>query len=78
MSTPESRRFPKGMRLIARGPDRINGTPDVDGIIIGVRPDDGMVLVKEKHWDTPTVLNPNGGWFLLKPSLPDTNLNKHA
>lgn len=61
-------RFVKGKRLVARGPHRIVGNPDVDGIIVGMR--GRLVLVQERHWPTPTPVKPDGGWFSLIVSDP--------
>lgn len=53
-----------GQRLLARGPHRVEGEPDVDGVITEIV-DDQRVRVQEEKYDTPTTIKIDGGWFLL-------------
>ena len=57
--------FTIGKRLVARGPSATQEKPDIDGTILGER-DDGRVLVQEERYNTPTVVNPNGGWVTIE------------
>lgn len=46
----------------------MTGKPDVNGIILGVRVDGRriMIVVQERQYNTPTVVNPHGGWAELQ------------
>lgn len=56
--------YPPGDRFVARGPNAVEGKPDVDGTIVDTR-DDGRVLVQEDGYDTPTPVKVDGGWLSI-------------
>lgn len=56
-----------GDHLVARGPRRITGKPDVEGRVVEAR-GNGIVMVQEKRYRTPTAVNIYGGWFILTVS----------
>lgn len=60
-----------GDRLVARGPRRITGRPDVEGRIVEVREKGRLVMVQEDGYSTPTAVNigPAVGWIVLTVSV---------
>lgn len=56
-----------GDHLIARGPRRITGKPDVDGVIVEVREKGRLVMVQEDAYNDPTPVNNSlrAGWISL-------------
>ena len=62
-----------GKRLRVRGPTSSRDAYDVDGIIVEVHKD-RRVLVQEKMYDTPTPVNLDGGWPVVKVTKPRKEL----
>ncbi len=61
----QKERYAVGKRFRARGPSTSGTMYDVDGIIVERRGGQ-RVLVQEKKYDTPTPVNLDGGWPVVK------------